>query len=84
MMAANSHSNYTGGTPGSTTLRTRKLRTSATDLDLGSRTRWHSHETGQIQAGETTYLGPGVVHWHEGAPDQGGVTDAEFKAKPRR
>jgi quercetin dioxygenase-like cupin family protein len=53
----------------------------------------------ELHAGETTYVGPGVVHWHGAAPDQGGVqfnisrggitwlgevTDAEFKAKPKR
>lgn len=88
-------------------------------FEPGSRTRWHSHEGGQIilveegvgltqvkggpvielHAGETTYVGPGVVHWHGAAPDKGGVqfnisrggitwlgevTDAEFRAKPRR
>ena len=85
----------------------------------GSRTKWHSHEGGQIllveegvgltqvkggpvielHAGETTYVGPGVIHWHGASPDKGGVqfnvnrgaitwlgevTDAEFKAKPKR
>ena len=84
----------------------------------GSRTKWHSHEGGQIilveegvgltqvkggpvmelHAGDTTYVGPGVVHWHGAAPDKGGVqfnisrggitwlgevTDAEYKAKPK-
>jgi quercetin dioxygenase-like cupin family protein len=53
----------------------------------------------ELHAGETTYAGPGVVHWHGAAPDKGGVqfnvtrgaitwlgevTDAEFKAKPKR
>jgi quercetin dioxygenase-like cupin family protein len=88
-------------------------------FEPGSRTKWHSHEGGQIilveegvgltqvkggpvvelHAGETTYVGPGVVHWHGAAPDKGGVqfnvsrggitwlgevTDAEFRAKPKR
>ena len=53
----------------------------------------------ELHAGETTYVGPGVVHWHGAAPDQGGVqynvnrgditwfgevTDAEYKVKPKR
>jgi len=53
----------------------------------------------ELHAGETVYAGPGVVHWHGAAPDKGGVqynisrgdiqwldevTDAEFKAKPKR
>ena len=58
-------------------------------FDPGSRTKWHSHESGQIilveegvahtqvkggpvielKAGETTYAGPGVVHWHGAAPE---------------
>lgn len=85
----------------------------------GARTKWHSHEGGQIilveegvglnqikggpvmelHAGETTFVGPGVVHWHGAAPDKGGVqfntsrggitwlgevTDAEYKVKPKR
>jgi quercetin dioxygenase-like cupin family protein len=57
-------------------------------FEPGSRTKWHSHEGGQIilveegvahtqvkggpvielKAGETTYAGPGVVHWHGAAP----------------
>jgi quercetin dioxygenase-like cupin family protein len=52
----------------------------------------------ELHAGETIYAGPGVVHWHGAAPDQGGVqynvtrgditwlgevTDAEYKAKPK-
>jgi hypothetical protein len=43
----------------------------------GSRTRRHSHEGGH-------YEEPGLVHRHRAAPGHGGVTDAEFKAKPRR
>jgi len=85
----------------------------------GSRTKWHSHEGGQIilveegvartqvkggpvielKAGETTYAGPGVVHWHGAAPDRDGVqynvtrgaltwleevTDKEFRAAPKK
>jgi quercetin dioxygenase-like cupin family protein len=53
----------------------------------------------ELHAGETTYAGPGVVHWHGAAPDKGGVqynvtrgditwldevTDAEYKVKPKR
>ena len=53
----------------------------------------------ELKAGETTYVGPGVVHWHGAAPDQGGVqynvtrggitwldevTDAEFRAAPKK
>jgi quercetin dioxygenase-like cupin family protein len=53
----------------------------------------------ELHAGQTTYVGPGVVHWHGAAPDQGGVqynvtrgsitwlgevTDAEYHAKPRQ
>ena len=88
-------------------------------FDPGSRTKWHSHEGGQIilveegvahtqvkggpvielKAGESTYAGPGVVHWHGAAPDKGGVqynvtrggitwleevTDKEFRAAPRK
>ena len=88
-------------------------------FEPGSRTRWHSHEKGQIilveegvgrtqvkgspvielHAGETTYAGPGVIHWHGASPDKGGVqynisrggitwleevTDKEFSAAPKR
>lgn len=88
-------------------------------FDAGSRTKWHSHEGGQIilveegvahtqvkggpvielKAGETTYVGPGVMHWHGAAPDRGGVqynvtrggitwgnevTDQEFRTPPRK
>jgi quercetin dioxygenase-like cupin family protein len=53
----------------------------------------------ELRAGETTYAGPGVVHWHGAAPDKGGVqynvtrggimwgeevTDKEFRAAPKR
>ena len=27
----------------------------------------------ELKAGETTYVGPGVMHWHGAAPDRGGV-----------
>ena len=89
-------------------------------FDAGARTKWHSHEHGQIilvedgvcrmqvkggpvvelHAGETTYAGPGVVHWHGAAPDQActqfnvtregsinwldEVTDKEFTAPATR
>jgi quercetin dioxygenase-like cupin family protein len=88
-------------------------------FEAGSRTKWHSHEGGQIilvedgvalvqskggpllelHAGETTYVPPGVPHWHGGGTKEGGtqfnisrggiqwqdeVTDAEFNAKPHR
>jgi quercetin dioxygenase-like cupin family protein len=88
-------------------------------FDPGARTKWHSHEGGQIilveegvgraqikggpvielHAGETTYVGPGVWHWHGAAPDKGGtqfnvsrggitwgdeVTEKEFTAKPKK
>ncbi|HLI84641.1 MAG TPA: cupin domain-containing protein [Bryobacteraceae bacterium] len=59
-------------------------------FEAGARTRWHSHEGGQIilvedgvcrtqvkggpvvelHAGETTYVQPGVPHWHGAAPGQ--------------
>jgi quercetin dioxygenase-like cupin family protein len=59
-------------------------------FEAGARTKWHSHEGGQIilvedgvcrtqvkggpvvelHAGETTYVQPGVPHWHGAAPDQ--------------
>lgn len=53
----------------------------------------------ELHAGQTTYVGPGVVHWHGGGTHKGGiqynvtlgditwldpVTDAEYKAKPKR
>ena len=53
----------------------------------------------ELHAGQTTYVGPGVVHWHGAASDKGGVqynvtrgeitwmnevTDAEYKVKPKR
>jgi len=53
----------------------------------------------ELKAGETTYVGPGVVHWHGAAPDRGGVqynvtrgditwlgevTDAEFRTAPKK
>jgi quercetin dioxygenase-like cupin family protein len=88
-------------------------------FDPGARTKWHSHDGGQIimveegvarhqvkgqpvtelKAGETTYAGPGVVHWHGAAPKQGGtqynvtkgtvtwldaVTDQEYNAAPKK
>jgi len=88
-------------------------------FEPGSRTKWHSHEGGQIilveegvgrtqvkggpvielKAGETTYAGPGVIHWHGASPDKGGtqfniarggitwldaVTDKEFTVAPKR
>ncbi len=110
--------NFTGGTV--TKLDdTSKASIAHFRFGPGSRTKWHSHEGGQIilveegvgltqvkggpvmelHAGDTTYVGPGVVHWHGAAPDKGGVqfnvsrggitwlgevTDAEYKAKPKR
>jgi len=88
-------------------------------FDPGARTKWHSHDGGQIilveegvahtqvkggpvielKAGESTYAGPGVVHWHGAAPDKGGVqynvtrggitwleevTDKEFRTAPKK
>ncbi|HTR36416.1 MAG TPA: cupin domain-containing protein [Bryobacteraceae bacterium] len=53
----------------------------------------------ELHAGETTYVPPGVAHWHGGGTKEGGtqfnisrggiqwlddVTDAEFNAKPER
>lgn len=53
----------------------------------------------ELHAGESIYAGPGVVHWHGAAPDKGGVqynvtrgditwlgevSDAEYRAKPKR
>ena len=53
----------------------------------------------ELHAGQSIYVGPGVVHWHGAAPDQGGVqynvtrgeitwlgevADAEYHAKPKR
>lgn len=53
----------------------------------------------ELHAGETTYVGPGVMHWHGGGVKEGGVqynvtrgditwgaevTGAEYKAKPKR
>jgi quercetin dioxygenase-like cupin family protein len=53
----------------------------------------------ELKAGETTYVGPGVFHWHGAAPDQGGVqynvtrggitwgdevTDKEYRAALKR
>ena len=53
----------------------------------------------ELHAGETTYVPPGVPHWHGGGTKEGGtqfnisrggiqwldeVTDAEFNAKPER
>jgi quercetin dioxygenase-like cupin family protein len=109
--------NFTGGTV--TKLDdTSKASIAHFRFGPGSRTKWHSHEGGQIilveegvgltqvkggpvmelHAGDTTYVGPGVVHWHGAAPDKGGVqfnisrggitwlgevTDAEYKAKPK-
>lgn len=52
----------------------------------------------ELKAGEVTFVGPGVWHWHGAAPDKGGiqfnvsrgettwgdeVTDAEFRAAPK-
>ena len=52
-----------------------------------------------LRAGETTYAGPGVWHWHGAAPDQGAVqfnivrggstfgdavTDQEYRAAPKK
>lgn len=88
-------------------------------FDPGARTKWHTHEGGQIvlveegightqvkggpvielRAGESIYVGPGVMHWHGSAPDascvqynvsRGGstfgdeVTDQEYRAAPRK
>ena len=51
----------------------------------------------ELKAGETTYVGPGVVHWHGASPTAGGVqynvtrgditwgpevTDAEYHVAP--
>ena len=53
----------------------------------------------ELHAGQTTYVGPGVWHWHGASPDKGGtqfnisrgditwgdaVTDKEFAAAPKR
>lgn len=54
----------------------------------------------ELKAGESTYVGPGVVHWHGAAPDRGGVqynvtragtitwldevTDKEFRTAPKK
>ena len=88
-------------------------------FEPGARTRWHTHEGGQIilveegvartqvrggpvielKVGETTYVGPGLSHWHGAAPDRGGVqynisrggttftdevTDEEYRVAPQR
>jgi quercetin dioxygenase-like cupin family protein len=88
-------------------------------FEPGSRTKWHSHERGQIilveegvcrtqvkggpvmelHAGETTYVAPGVAHWHGASPGQGctqynvsrggmtwmeEVSDKEFTAAAKR
>jgi quercetin dioxygenase-like cupin family protein len=62
-------------------------------FDPGARTKWHTHEVGQIvlceegicltqekggpvlqlKPGDVVYSGPGVMHWHGAAPDQGCV-----------
>jgi quercetin dioxygenase-like cupin family protein len=53
----------------------------------------------ELHAGETTYAGPGVAHWHGAAPDQGAtqfnvqrggttwldeVTEKDYRAPPKR
>ena len=53
----------------------------------------------ELHAGETTYAGPGVAHWHGAAPDQGAtqfnvqrgattwleaVTEKDYSAPPKR
>jgi quercetin dioxygenase-like cupin family protein len=53
----------------------------------------------ELHPGETTYVGPGVAHWHGASPSEasvqyninrgdltwlGPVTDAEYKVRPRR
>ncbi len=110
--------NFTGGTVTAIEENT-KASPAHFRFEPGARTKWHSHEGGQIilveegvgrtqvkggpvielHAGETTYAGPGVVHWHGAAPDKGGVqfnvsrggitwleevTEKEFTAPPKR
>jgi quercetin dioxygenase-like cupin family protein len=88
-------------------------------FDPGARTKWHTHEVGQIvlcdegvcltqekggpvlqmTPGDVVYVGPGVMHWHGAAPDQGcvqfnvsrgaskfldEVTDAEYKGSRKK
>jgi quercetin dioxygenase-like cupin family protein len=109
--------NFTGGTV--TPIDDKEGNIAHFRFEPGARTKWHSHERGQIilveegigrtqvkggpvlelQAGETTYAGPGVVHWHGAGPDKGGVqynisrggitwlqevTDQEFRAPAKR
>jgi quercetin dioxygenase-like cupin family protein len=109
--------NFTGGTV--TPIDDKEGAIAHFRFEPGARTKWHSHERGQIilveegvgrtqvkggpvielHAGETTYAGPGVIHWHGAAPDKGGVqynisrggitwleavTDQEFNAPPKR
>ena len=109
--------NFTGGAV--TPIEDKEGNIAHFRFEPGSRTKWHSHERGQIilveegvgrtqvkggpvielHAGETTYAGPGVVHWHGAAPDKGGVqynisrggitwleevTDKEFSAPAKR